>query len=120
MTLASHVCDKCGQAIPMIGGVRLDGLTILAEGRGDVKLTKLEALFFSYLLINPHQTKSRDNIMNYIICTDGRDEDRTDTVVSVLVCHVRKKIARLGLEIETVWGLGYRLRVKPANAEATS
>jgi len=37
------------------------------------------------------------------------DEDAEIGIVAVFICHIRKKIEKFGVKIETVWGQGYRL-----------
>lgn len=37
------------------------------------------------------------------------DDTNGDNLTGVLVCHIRRKTKRYGVQIETIWGLGYRL-----------
>ena len=43
----------------------------------------------------------------------GMDEPKAK-IIDVFVCRVRKKVAPLGVDIQTVWGRGYALGVRPA------
>ena len=39
----------------------------------------------------------------------GVDDEPEMKIVDVFICKLRKKIRPFGLEIATVWGLGYRM-----------
>lgn len=71
------------------------------------KATRLEAAILALLLKRSEATKQQlHTVIEQNRPTEGRDE--TDPkMVDVLICHLRKKLRGHGIEIETVWGLGY-------------
>jgi two-component system cell cycle response regulator CtrA len=72
----------------------------------DWGLTQQESIVVGALLRTEMATKERLMTALY----GGRiDEGAEVKVIDVFVCKVRKKLRAFGLEIETVWGQGYRM-----------
>ncbi len=67
-------------------------------------LTKAEAQFMQALL--PGRAVTKEALYAAI---DRRDDEVDIKIVDVLASKVRKKLRPHGVEIETVWGTGYRL-----------
>ena len=42
----------------------------------------------------------------------GVEDDRDSKIADVFVCKLRKKLEPLSIEIETLWGDGYRINPK--------
>jgi DNA-binding response OmpR family regulator len=94
-----------------VGSLRIDPATrtVALDGE-EVSLTQREFDLLAYLAAHPGQVFSRDQLMeavwNYPFYTD----------TSTVTVHVRRLRAKLGDDpseprfIETVWGVGYRLR----------
>jgi two-component system, cell cycle response regulator CtrA len=68
-------------------------------------LTGAEARVFAHLASRDFATKQSLMLALY----GDRPEEPEIKIVDVFVCKLRKKIARFGVSIETVWGQGYRL-----------
>ncbi len=87
-------------------GVRLDLRTRRAEADGtEVELTAKEFAMLETFLRHEHQVLSREQLLSHVW---GYDYDPGSNVVDVYVGYLRRK---LGAErIETVRGMGYRLR----------
>ncbi|MEZ2410518.1 helix-turn-helix domain-containing protein [Bosea sp. RCC_152_1] len=69
-------------------------------------LTKHEARLFGALLKRPMLTKTGVMATLY---SERPDEEPEMKIVDVYVCKIRKKLKPYGLEIETIWGQGYRM-----------
>jgi DNA-binding response OmpR family regulator len=71
------------------------------------KATRLEAAILALLLRRSEATKQQLHIViEQNRPTEGREE--TDPkMVDVIICHLRKKLRKRDIEIETVWGIGY-------------
>jgi DNA-binding response OmpR family regulator len=94
-----------------VGPLRIDTAmrTVALDGK-EISLTQREFDLLAYLAAHPGQVFSRDQLMeavwNYPFYTD----------TSTVTVHVRRLRAKLGDDpskprfIETVWGVGYRLR----------
>ena len=73
------------------------------------RTTRLEAAILAVLLKRTEVTKKQ---LHLVIEQSRPSENRDATdpkMVDVMIHHVRKKLRPLGLEIKTVWGLGYLL-----------
>ena len=83
-------------------------LTVICEDR-EIKLTFKEAQILELLMINDRQTLSKDRIYDKVW---GFNADSDITIVEIYIHHLRKKISfeGSGIIIETVRGVGYRLR----------
>ena len=79
------------------------------EGR-EIELTAREFDVLAYLMRHPDQVLSREQILNAVW---GFDFDPGTKVLEVYVGYLRRKLAVFGSTdpIETVRGVGYRLRV---------
>jgi DNA-binding response OmpR family regulator len=94
-----------------IGPLRVDPAmrTVTLDG-GEISLTQREFDLLAYLASNPGQVFSRDQLMDAVWDYPSFNDTSTVTV------HVRRLRAKLGDDpsrprfIETVWGVGYRLR----------
>lgn len=80
-----------------------------SEGMG-LGMTKSRAKMFDLLLARRGQTVSRSALMDasYHNTVDGPEEK----IIDVQICNIRKALKRTGYEIETIFGIGYRM--KPA------
>jgi two-component system response regulator ResD len=94
-----------------VGPLRIDtAMRAVALDGEEISLTQREFDLLAYLAAHPGQVFSRDQLMeavwNYPFYTD----------TSTVTVHVRRLRAKLGDDpseprfIETVWGVGYRLR----------
>jgi len=89
-----------------VGDITLDRLTRQVwVGKRSVELSAREFLLAEFFLRHPMQVLTREQILDRIW---GYDYDPGTNIVNVYVGHLRKK---LGDErIETIRGVGYRLR----------
>jgi DNA-binding response OmpR family regulator len=71
-------------------------------------LTRTEFAFLHLLLRNPGRVFSRDYLLETIW---GGKYETGDRSVDNTVLRLRKKLGRIGENIETVWGVGYKLRL---------
>jgi DNA-binding response OmpR family regulator len=101
------------EALPPIevGGLRIDsGMRTVSLDGADVSLTQREFDLLAYLASHSGQVFSRDQLMEAVWGFPFFEDTSTVTV------HVRRLRAKLGDDparprfIETVWGVGYRLR----------
>lgn len=69
-------------------------------------LTAHEAVLFGLLLRRDLVTKEMAMVGLY---GDRPDLDPEIKIIDVYICKARKKLKGFGVEIETVWGRGYRL-----------
>ncbi len=100
-----------------VGPITLDYDRLLAEvdqGSGSIQaltLTVKEFHLLEYLMQHPNQIMARDQMLSQLWELDA---EPVSNVVAVQMRRLRRKLAQCGQAslIETVYGLGYRLRVE--------
>jgi two-component system phosphate regulon response regulator PhoB len=90
------------------GDIKLDSARheVRVKGR-KVDLSATEFAFLEFFLHNPGWVFSRSQIIDAV---KGRDYAVTDRAVDVQILSLRRKLGDSGDEIETVRGVGYRIR----------
>jgi DNA-binding response OmpR family regulator len=83
--------------------------TVTVDGDG-VELTPKEFDLLALLVRNPGRAFARDYLLEKVWGYDYAGFDRT---VDTHVLRLRKKLGESGDQIETVWGVGYRLAARP-------
>ena len=102
------VCPCCGAALIDNGRIRVDEEGGLVVGKGRVaSLTKQEFALFLTLWGGAPRTFTKEQLLN--ATADIGFDEREIKIVDVFVCKARKKLQPLGVNIETVWGRGYRI-----------
>ena len=101
--------DRAGDAAPVAyGPLRLDPARHLATLDGaPLELTPNEFALLHLLLRHPGRAFSRAYLLDAVW---GEDYVGGDRAVDNAVLRLRKKLGPTGEAIETVWGVGYRLR----------
>lgn len=94
------------------GGLRLDPAAHAATLDGQpLELSPTEWSLLDVLLRNPGRAFSRAYLLDAVW---GHDYIGGDRSVDNAMLRLRKKLGPLGDQIETVWGVGYRLRPERA------
>ncbi|HEV2475252.1 MAG TPA: response regulator transcription factor [Candidatus Dormibacteraeota bacterium] len=89
-----------------VGGLVVDSVARVATLEGTpMHLTRKEFELLTVLVSNPGRAFSREFLVQRIW---GTDFDGFDRAVDTHVTRLRKKLGRLGDQIVTVWGVGYR------------
>jgi two-component system alkaline phosphatase synthesis response regulator PhoP len=78
--------------------------TVMKEGV-TVNLTSREFIIFQHLFKNPKNPSTREEL----IAQFDKDMEMTSRNIDVHVFSLRKKMSKVHIEIETVWGTGYKL-----------
>jgi DNA-binding response OmpR family regulator len=83
------------------------------RGTSPLDLTKTEWSLLEFLLRHPGQTLTRQQILDYVW---SYEREVQASMVDVYISYLRKKLDQPGLAdpIETVRGVGYRLRSSDA------
>jgi DNA-binding response OmpR family regulator len=71
-----------------------------------MELTPTEFNALSYMLLNPNQAISRQELLKHVW---GAQWDQDTRATDDMVKRLRKKITRSSVRIESVWGFGFRL-----------
>lgn len=109
MTIGCPLCAAKEERIAELEELvaQLEGVPTQAPTPLEWGLTAHEARVIGVLLTRELATKEAIMAALY----SGRAVDAAEPkIVDVFVCKARKKLAPFGIEIETVWGQGYRIR----------
>jgi len=70
-----------------------------------VNLTSREFVIFNHLYRNPAVASTREELINQF----DKDLDMTSRNIDVHIFSLRKKMGKIHISIETVWGTGYKI-----------
>jgi DNA-binding response OmpR family regulator len=91
-----------------LGPLRLDLATHTATlDDAPIALSRTEFALLQLLMYFPERVMSRSYLIESVWSTTYMGGDRS---VDNVVLRLRKKLGKLGNAIETVWGIGYRMR----------
>jgi DNA-binding response OmpR family regulator len=114
----THPPAEMADALPplRLGNVTLDlaRRTVLVDNEA-VNLRTKEFDLLHHLMENPGIVLSRDRLLSQVWGYDFAGETRT---VDVHVAALRKELRHSNVNLETVWGIGYKLVGPPANAQS--
>ena len=102
-----------GNATPelRVGDLTIDVKTRSARHRGErVNLSRRDFAVLEILAAKPGQVVSKDRLISSI---STWDKDFSENSAEVYVHRLRKKLGPLGIEIVTMRGFGYLIRVRP-------
>ncbi len=99
---------SAGEELVSYGGLTLNAVARLATVDGQpLDLTRTEFDLLYLLLRNPGRAFSRSYLLDTVW---GENYVAGDRSVDNAVLRLRKKLGPLEDAVETVWGVGYRLR----------
>jgi len=106
-TLESKVCPCCGRRHDFTKVVVSLDFNSISYRRSSIALRNVECEVAYVLAKQMPNIARRDFLIEQV--WGGRSEADRQTI-DVHICRLRRKIARLGLSIETVRGVGWRLK----------
>lgn len=74
----------------------------------EIKLTKFEFELLLLFVTNPGRVYTRAQLLSYLRGEDGFDV--SERAVDVQILNLRRKLGRLGENLETIRGVGYKLK----------
>ena len=98
---------------PAVGGEAFDGLVLDEEartarlGKTEIPLTHAETRTLALLLSSPGRVHTRQRILDAV---KGVEQAVTERTVDVQMVGLRRKLSPWSAHIETVRGIGYRLK----------
>lgn len=100
-------CAGRGEGVLTLGGIRLDREkhTVEADGK-EVVLTFREFELLRYLMEHPEKAFDRDRLLDEVWGAEYEGGPRT---VDMHVQTIRKKLGKCASQIETIYGLGYKI-----------
>jgi two-component system cell cycle response regulator CtrA len=110
LTLHQHAeaeNDRLRDRIDELEGVLGQDDEVIFRIRLVLGLTTTQAKFMSLLL--RREAVTYEQAFTVLYGTRPENEQPGDNMISILVCHCRRKLKRFGVTIETVWGEGHHL-----------
>lgn len=90
-----------------VGAIHLDLRARICRVQGEpIELTKLEFDFLTELAKRPGEALSREVLVQRVL---GSDSDGKERTLDVHASRIRKKLKEAASQIQTVWGIGYRM-----------
>lgn len=104
----AELCPTCRQQLPQSAGVVIDAAAglVVAGGRLAV-LAPGEAAILLCLQQKAPRLVTKQALLDEL-CLHEVDQPEIK-IVDVYVCKIRKKLKPLGIDIQTIWGRGYRM-----------
>lgn len=100
-------CPTCNQPVLRANRLLVDLLSNkISYGDSVLHLRPREAEIISAIWEMYPQVAPSERIISRVC---GIDDDFTNNTLKQHVCHIRSKLRGMPLEIQTVWGVGYRL-----------
>lgn len=110
VTLGAMLCPCCRQALPATDDLLVDEIAgIVARGGRFATLTQREMSIFLMLRQRAGAVKSREDIFAGLYWLRAEGEEPTLKIIDVLICKMRKKLNPIGVQIDNIWGAGYRI-----------
>ena len=105
----AHLKGKVLQKIKIYKELKIDvDKHIVLLNDEDIKLTNFEFEILSLFISNQGRVFSRTQLLNHLRGADGFDV--SERAVDVQILNLRRKLKNIGNDIETVRGVGYRLK----------
>jgi len=101
-------CPICGSVLPAHEIAFREGL-VVANGAA-VRLTKAEGAIFELLLKRSPSRVARENVYQAVVSLHLTEADWPgEKILDTHIHHMRRKLGKVGLTIETIHSFGYRL-----------
>lgn len=101
-------CPICGAPLSS-RGIEIKEQYVVANGNA-VMLSPVELLIFSRLLKSFPGSVARELVYEALISKHVTEADwPEEKTLNTHICHIRQKVAKVGLEIKTVHGVGFRI-----------
>lgn len=101
-------CPLCGAPVKELPLTLLPERGMVVAGGAFVHLSGTEAMLLQRLADVYPRHMSKEAILDWLYQLNPDDAPEIK-IVDVFICKIRKKIERLGIRIDTLWGKGYAL-----------
>lgn len=106
-------CPCCGASIAPDRGILIDRDGGFIVGNDSVvRLSDLEQQIFMAIWDASPRLLTKEKLMSDVYWRRQDAEEPDIKIIDVMVCKIRKRLAPLGVVIDTVWGQGYRILQK--------
>jgi len=107
-TIERCSCPICGSPLP-VRGIGFKDRVVVANG-ACVQLSNTEAVIFARLLKGYPGVVARESVYHALVSLRFTEADwPNEKTIDAHICHIRRKLGKVGLKIETDYGFGFRL-----------
>jgi DNA-binding response OmpR family regulator len=114
-------CPHCGEPLGLRGPIADKSGRVIADPDGAlivdgrrVWLTGAEDSYCRALLLALDKAVTNEHLYDCVYGLRRGDDLPDPQIVKITICHLRRKLAGTALEIKTVWGIGYLMRLRAA------
>lgn len=104
--MQKNACPLCGQSVDELPVTILPERGMVVANGGFAILTGKEASVLAALADAFPKHLTKDRILDLVY---GELDEPEIKIVDVFICKIRKKVAPIGVHIDTFWGSGYAL-----------
>lgn len=106
---SEDLCPCCQRTLPALDDLIVDADSGILVRRGRfAALTAHEFELFGALQAAAGRVRSKEQLVQDLYWLRTDQEEPAAKIIDVWVCKIRKKIKPLGIEIQTLWGRGWR------------
>ncbi len=112
-TSKRETCPLCGSNYEGHKGIYIsdDSYEIVVDGVR-IKLTRRQTQALAGLVKVYPRVARKEFLMDYIYGNEPEADEPELKIIDVFMCKIRKILEPLGYGIDTIWGVGYRLKDK--------
>jgi DNA-binding response OmpR family regulator len=111
--MSDFLCPCCAQPLPFDEALRFEAASGIVVRFGQfAALTRAEAEMLQILIDAKSAVMSKEKLLTSLYWQEN--DEPNIKMIDVWICKLRKKISPLGLNIQTIWGNGYRLIIAAA------
>ncbi len=110
------MCDRCEELEERVRQLEGELYHTEWEAPSEFGLTYMEARIVGALIARDKVCRQSFLIAATRDCAGTKTEFPHTGLIDAKICHIRRKLKPYGLEIETVWGRGYRLTASSRQA----
>lgn len=108
-----ETCPLCGGKYEGHKGIYIsDNSTEIVVDGVSIRLTRRQTQTLAALVKVYPRVASKDFLMDYVYGNEPEADEPEPKIFDVFMCRLRKILEPLGYEIETIWGVGYKLKDK--------
>jgi DNA-binding winged helix-turn-helix (wHTH) protein len=101
-------CPCCGQAVTDVKFLCDASTYTITNGAYTLRMTPRQFQLAQFLISRYPAAVNKNDIYDNVF-VDARGEGPDMKIIDVFVCQIRPILAEIGLVIETVWGMGYKI-----------
>ena len=108
-----EICPLCGGKYGGHKGIYVsDDYNEAVIDGVSVRLTRKESQTLAAIVKVHPRVASKEFLMDYIYGLGPEVDEPEEKIIDVFICRLRKTLKPFGYGIDTIWGIGYKLKDK--------